>query len=116
MKGWTRTVIAICVLLWFAVVSAQKVWSVIRNGGDMEIGDKSTLDESFYSWFGPNALARSTLLERQEQLQYKCDQMSRDKMLEQVQDPEAFRNLLVDEKHKLLYCYVPKVFAYEMLF
>ncbi|XP_011500319.1 PREDICTED: carbohydrate sulfotransferase 11 [Ceratosolen solmsi marchali] len=109
MKGWIRAVIAICVLLWFTGVSAQKVWNAIGNGGDTEAADKSILDESFYSWSGPNALARSTLLERQEQLQYKCDQMTKDKILEKIQDPEAFRNLLVDEKHKLLYCYVPKV-------
>lgn len=110
MKAWVVTIAAICALLWFVGVCAQEVWSVIGNGDDVEEIVKLDPDDSLYSWPGSNALARSTLLDRQERLQYKCDQMNRDRSLERIQDPAEFRNLLVDEKHKLLYCYVPKVY------
>ena len=109
MKGWAVTIAVCCAVVWFVGVYAQEAWSVIGNGDDKGGRNEIVLDETPYSWSGPNALARSTLLDRQERLQDKCDQMSRDKVLPQMQDPEEFRNLLVDDKHKLLYCYVPKV-------
>lgn len=63
-----------------------------------------------YSWTGPNALARSALLERQERVQYKCEVIAGDAgAANEISDPESFRNILVDEQHDLLYCYVPKV-------
>ncbi|KAG7189339.1 hypothetical protein KM043_016992 [Ampulex compressa] len=67
-------------------------------------------DKYLYSWTGPNALARSALVERQERLQYNCEEIlkssnSNSKAL----SPESFRNILVDDFHELLYCYVPKV-------
>ncbi|XP_078040303.1 carbohydrate sulfotransferase 11 isoform X2 [Augochlora pura] len=63
-----------------------------------------------YSWTGPNALARSALVERQERLQYNCEEILNDVgTVDEVSDPESFRNILVDEQHDLLYCYVPKV-------
>ncbi|XP_043262341.1 carbohydrate sulfotransferase 11-like [Colletes gigas] len=66
--------------------------------------------ESFlYSWTGPNALARSALVERQERLQYNCEEILGDESQNEISDPESFRNILVDEQHELLYCYVPKV-------
>ncbi|CAL7943294.1 unnamed protein product [Xylocopa violacea] len=67
-------------------------------------------DDFVYSWTGPNALARSALVERQERLQYNCEEILGDKD-SQSQDlnAELFRNILVDEQHELLYCYVPKV-------
>ncbi|XP_076752599.1 carbohydrate sulfotransferase 11 [Xylocopa sonorina] len=67
-------------------------------------------DDFVYSWTGPNALARSALVERQERLQYNCEEIVGDKD-SQSQDinAESFRNILVDEQHELLYCYVPKV-------
>ncbi|XP_031843826.2 carbohydrate sulfotransferase 11 [Nomia melanderi] len=67
--------------------------------------------ESFmYSWTGPNALARSALLERQERVQYNCEEILGDAdAANEIADPESFRNILVDEQHELLYCYVPKV-------
>ncbi|KAK9305440.1 hypothetical protein QLX08_003563 [Tetragonisca angustula] len=65
---------------------------------------------SVYSWTGPNALARSALVERQERLQYNCEEILGDKNSQNDDlNPESFRNILVDEQHELLYCYVPKV-------
>ncbi|CAK9802330.1 Carbohydrate sulfotransferase 11 [Anthophora quadrimaculata] len=68
-------------------------------------------EEIMYSWTGPNALARSALVERQERLQYNCDEIVGGDRGSQNEDlnPESFRNILVDEQHELLYCYVPKV-------
>ncbi|XP_076281739.1 carbohydrate sulfotransferase 11 isoform X2 [Lasioglossum baleicum] len=67
-------------------------------------------DNFMYSWTGPNALARSALVERQERLQYNCEEVLGDlDTANEVSDPESFRNILVDEQHELLYCYVPKV-------
>lgn len=63
-----------------------------------------------YSWTGPNALARSALVERQERLQYNCEEILADQQPRNEDlNPESFRNILVDEQHELLYCYVPKV-------
>lgn len=61
-----------------------------------------------YSWTGPNALARSALVERQERLQYNCEEVLGD-VQDEISRPESFRNILVDDQHELLYCYVPKV-------
>ena len=67
-------------------------------------------EDSKYSWTGPNALARSALVERQERLQYNCEEILGDKNSQNDDlNPESFRNILVDEQHELLYCYVPKV-------
>lgn len=68
-------------------------------------------EDSVYSWTGPNALARSALVERQERLQYNCEEILGDREDQEEDDlnPESFRNILVDEQHELLYCYVPKV-------
>lgn len=67
-------------------------------------------EDSVYSWTGPNALARSALVERQERLQYNCEEIFEDRdSLNGDLNPESFRNILVDEQHELLYCYVPKV-------
>lgn len=103
MRVWTLAFLISCLTKRPIGVFAQEAWSDIGNGDDpedFEIGE---------NWAGPNALSRSTMFDRQERLQYKCDQMTKDNPLEKIQDPEAFRNLLVDDKHKLLYCYVPKV-------
>ena len=71
--------------------------------------DRIIYNSSFYSLTGPNALARTSLLERQEKLQYNCEEMPLNGIRREMVDPEEFHNILVDEKHKLLYCYVPKV-------
>ncbi|XP_015519195.2 carbohydrate sulfotransferase 11 [Neodiprion lecontei] len=60
-----------------------------------------------YSVAGPNALARSLLVERQERLQKNCDTLPRQR--DQLVTSKIFHHLIVDELHKLLYCYVPKV-------
>ncbi|XP_050475922.1 carbohydrate sulfotransferase 11 isoform X2 [Bombus huntii] len=75
-----------------------------------EKGRSFETEDSVYSWTGPNALARSALVERQERLQYNCEEIFevRDSLNEDL-NPESFRNILVDEQHELLYCYVPKV-------
>lgn len=72
---------------------------------------KSFENEDFiYSWTGPNALARSALVERQERLQYNCEEIVGDRGSQNDDlNPESFKNILVDEQHDLLYCYVPKV-------
>lgn len=77
----------------------------------MKIGGYKKPFESskyIYSWTGPNALARTTLVERQERLQYNCELESND-VITSTLKPELFRNILVDDFHELLYCYVPKV-------
>lgn len=111
--------VGLCALVWFVGVYAQEVWSVIENNGDrgknenekQKIVSDNDREDTLYSWSSPNALTRSTLLDRQERLQYKCDQISRG---ESPDNPEAFHNLLVDDEHKLLYCYVPKVNKYVL--
>ncbi|EZA47465.1 Carbohydrate sulfotransferase [Ooceraea biroi] len=68
----------------------------------------SERNKYIYSWTGPNALARSVLVERQERLQYSCELESNEVNVGAF-NPESFRNILVDDLHELLYCYVPKV-------
>ena len=110
MKRWALALAAVGVLVWLVGVCAQEVWNDIGSGAnEPKKAEKVYSEESPYSWLGPNALARSSMFDRQERLQYKCDQMSKDTPPDVIQDPEAFRNLLVDDRHKLLYCYVPKV-------
>ncbi|KAL7305458.1 hypothetical protein TKK_0002199 [Trichogramma kaykai] len=92
MKIWALVLSVIgASLAWIGRVAAQEVWADTGNS---------------YSLSGPNALTRSTLLDRQEKLQNKCEQSSEREL---TRDPELFKNLLVDDQHKLLYCYVPKV-------
>lgn len=84
--------------------------------------DKKPLEQNkyIYSWTGPNALARSALVERQERLQYNCELESNEVDIAAL-NPDSFRNILVDDLHELLYCYVPKVsklvtFFIEMIY
>lgn len=81
-----------------------------RTSTNDEKGRSFETEDSVYSWTGPNALARSALVERQERLQYNCEEIFEDRdSLNENLNPESFRNILVDEQHELLYCYVPKV-------
>lgn len=69
------------------------------------VDEREQLPANRYSVAGPNALARSVLLDRQERLQLNCDNI----MDQDDPEPQMFHHLIVDEQHKLLYCYVPKV-------
>ncbi|KAK1126914.1 hypothetical protein K0M31_004535 [Melipona bicolor] len=84
--------------------------NIIGEQTDDERRKSFETEGSVYSWTGPNALARSALVERQERLQYNCEEIFGDKNSQNDDlNPESFRNILVDEQHELLYCYVPKV-------
>lgn len=101
-----------------------RVWRIIllvviwtTANADTNVAQIYTRDEDrkpfepnkyIYSWTGPNALARSALVERQERLQYNCELESNEVDIAAL-NPESFKNILVDDLHELLYCYVPKV-------
>lgn len=90
------------------------IWETTANTNVARIysndEDKKSLGQNkyIYSWTGPNALARSALVERQERLQYNCE-LESSEIDTAALNPESFRNILVDDLHELLYCYVPKV-------
>ena len=91
-----------------SIGSRGEIWRESRNSLNLE--DEKFLDStSSFSWTGPNALARSSLLERQEKLQLNCEEIQDKEIRREIVDLEEFHNILVDEQHKLLYCYVPKV-------
>lgn len=97
--------------------------SYVGSRGEMSKETKFTMDlenekkifdiTSIYSWTGPNALARSSLIERQENLQNNCEELPDIDNRRKIMGLGEFSNILVDEKHKLLYCYVPKVREYK---
>lgn len=108
MTGWHA---------WGIILPIVVIWKSTANAADVSAaliplneGDKKPLEPNkyIYSWTGPNALARSALVERQERLQYNCELESKDADIGSSV-PESFRNILVDDLHELLYCYVPKV-------
>lgn len=108
MIGWRGVRILLCTY----VVVSLCVWLTIDANGVSKIFDDTVTDrrESFdYTWNSSNALARSALVERQERLQYNCDIFTSRNRPKRTLVPDDFRNLIVDEKHELLYCYVPKV-------
>ncbi|XP_043274117.1 carbohydrate sulfotransferase 11 isoform X2 [Venturia canescens] len=107
MIGWRGVKIILCTY----VVVSLCVWLTIDANRVSKIFDDSepvrgTFD---YTWNSSNALARSALFERQERLQYNCEISSARHYPKRTLVPDDFRNLIVDEKHELLYCYVPKV-------
>lgn len=109
IRGWRLTS---TILVAFGMIFLMKRASQVNGSlDDISINElDSDGNRSPYSRFGPNAMARSALVERQERLQMSCDEISKNQpqAFDEL-DPEAFKNLLVDEKHQLLYCYVPKV-------
>lgn len=78
---------------------------------DLTLTKKYSRHKPPYSWIGSNALARSALVERQERLQYNCEEMMMTGHIDNNRSliPDDFRNILVDDELELLYCYVPKV-------
>lgn len=54
-------------------------------------------------------LIQTTNLQRQELLQKMCDTLNiNERNIESLTD-DQLEHLLIDRKHKMLYCYVPKV-------
>lgn len=83
--------------------------SIVNNNND-GLSTKFQRHKPAYSSIGSNALARSALIERQEKLQYNCEDIMTTKQVnERILVPDDFRNILVNDELELLYCYVPKV-------
>ncbi|KAG8036506.1 hypothetical protein G9C98_003828 [Cotesia typhae] len=83
--------------------------SIVNNNND-GLSTKFQRHKPAYSSIGSNALARSALIERQEKLQYNCEDIITTKQVnERILVPDDFRNILVNDELELLYCYVPKV-------
>lgn len=104
MTGCRAWRIILLAIIWKTVVNAN-VEQAYSNDEDRKSFEAN---KYVYSWTGPNALARSALVERQERLQYNCELESTEVDIAAL-NPESFRNILVDDLHELLYCYVPKV-------
>ncbi|XP_034944210.1 carbohydrate sulfotransferase 11 [Chelonus insularis] len=99
----------------YQVMKATLVGCLIFTFARSQTNDLDSSSESLqpnlpYSWIGSNALARLALVERQERLQFHCEEiMTREQLEERVLMPKDFKNILVNDKLGLLYCYVPKV-------
>lgn len=91
----------ICVLLFniFVIkVGASIVWD-IENNLNVRVNDHGF------------ELTQANNLQRQEMIQNVCDSMGyndTDNLLNSIPD-DQLDHLLIDTKHKFLYCYVPKV-------
>lgn len=100
MKGWKQA-------MWLLIMLICKLLFVKANNLNF---DDYTNKQLPYSVSGSNALARSALVERQEKLQYNCEEIIKfDINPKKIYEPDDFKNILVDDQHELLYCYVPKV-------
>lgn len=93
------------ILFIVITIAGTNVAQIYSNDEDKRAFESN---KYIYSWTGPNALARSALVERQERLQYNCE-LDSSEVDGTALNPESFRNILVDDLHELLYCYVPKV-------
>ncbi|KYN16897.1 PREDICTED: carbohydrate sulfotransferase 11-like [Trachymyrmex cornetzi] len=106
MTGCRAWRIILFIVIWKTIANANtKITQVHLNDEDKKLFEQN---KNIYSWTGPNALARSALVERQERLQYNCELENSEVDITAL-NPELFRNILVDDLHELLYCYVPKV-------
>lgn len=72
-----------------------------------DISDSGTPESSVNHVF---ELTQSLNLARQEHIQKTCENYNYSMSVIDMK-PESLEHVLVDNKHKLLYCYVPKVFA-----
>lgn len=106
MAGCRVRMIILVIIMWETTTNANSA-NVAQTTANKD--DRKLLESNkyIYSWTGPNALARSALIERQERLQYNCELENSETDIEL--NSELFRNVLVDDLHELLYCYVPKV-------
>ena len=59
-------------------------------------------------------LTRMVYLDRQEHLHKEC-QAYKQNNTNATKEKEMYDHILVDERHKLLYCYVPKVFVFSLI-
>ncbi|XP_011303683.1 carbohydrate sulfotransferase 11 isoform X2 [Fopius arisanus] len=102
MPGWRRAVLKMTV--WTCVLVELFVMGDISLLGDIPRRKSPDLV------LGANALTRSVLIDRQERLQHNCEEILRMEAPDLGNfEPKDFNNILVDEVHELLYCYVPKV-------
>ncbi|XP_028176311.1 carbohydrate sulfotransferase 11 [Ostrinia furnacalis] len=72
------------------------------------VGEISQIDDNDLTGEHSLELTQSMNLARQELIQESCQRFSPRWTLENLPDNQ-FEHILVDETHKLLYCYVPKV-------
>lgn len=83
-------------------IEALPLLSVENSSADDEDSDhKVAWTESSHG--------RSNLLDREDYLHERCKELGRNQTLEDLKSPKDFHNIIVDEQHELLYCYVPKV-------
>lgn len=95
--------------MWLILLICMTLNLVSMRTVDPDLGEFSK-KQLPYSVVGSNALARSALIERQEKLQYNCEEIIKMGIDQgRIYEPDDFKNILVDDQHELLYCYVPKV-------
>ncbi|XP_012275009.1 carbohydrate sulfotransferase 11 [Orussus abietinus] len=97
----------ICVVVNFLVI--YKVSSVSNETSELWDVQESPKSSTVYSQLKHNALVRAIFVQRQERLLVECSKIVDNGSCDTSIKPEMLHHILVDEKHKLLYCFVPKV-------